>query len=107
MNYSFLITLAAFLVITAPFVLIGAHREGKRRRQQRQREIPLGFSEEYDRLPPEGEVLKVRCQDCDRFYTDRMRKYGVTARVLAVLCPECRSQRRMRLAQPLPRASIR
>lgn len=105
-NYGSLIAMAKFLVLVAPFVLIGAHREGERRKekQRRQSEIPLGISEAYDLLLPDGEVLDVRCQDCDRVFVDRMRKHGVTARVLAIFCPECRSQRRMQLAQPLPRA---
>lgn len=33
MNYSFLLTFAALLVIAAPFLLLGAHREGRRRRE--------------------------------------------------------------------------
>jgi hypothetical protein len=36
MNYTFLLALAAFLVITGPIVLIAAHREGKRRRAARE-----------------------------------------------------------------------
>lgn len=36
MNYTFLIVLATFLVVTAPVVLFGAHREGKRRREARE-----------------------------------------------------------------------
>jgi hypothetical protein len=36
MNYTFLIVLAVFLVVTAPVVLFGAHREGKRRREARE-----------------------------------------------------------------------
>jgi hypothetical protein len=35
MNYTFLLVLAVFLVVTAPIVLFGAHREGKRRREAR------------------------------------------------------------------------
>lgn len=35
MNYSFLITMAVLLVISAPFLLYGAHREGKRRRSRK------------------------------------------------------------------------
>lgn len=35
MNYAFLLVLAAFLGIISPFLLIGAYREGNRRREAR------------------------------------------------------------------------
>jgi hypothetical protein len=65
-------------------------------------EMPLGISEAYDRLPPAGEELDVRCQDCDKIFVDQMRKISAGSRVLAVFCPHCRSCRRLRLAAPLP-----
>ena len=67
-------------------------------------EIPLGISEAYDLLPSEGEEIRTRCQDCDRFFIDRMRRASEGSRVLAVFCSDCRSCRRMRLAAPLPQA---
>lgn len=37
MNYSFLLTFAALLLVTSPFLLYGAYREGKRKREARAR----------------------------------------------------------------------
>jgi hypothetical protein len=65
-------------------------------------EIPLGISEAYDLLPPEGNKLNVRCQDCDEIFIDQMRKISTGSSVLAVFCPPCRSCRRLHLAAPLP-----
>lgn len=67
-------------------------------------EIPLGISEVYDLLPPEGEELDVRCQSCDKIFVDQMRKNSEGARVLAVFCSICRACRRLRFAAPLPGA---
>lgn len=67
-------------------------------------EVPLGWSEDYDLLPQEGRELDVRCQDCDKFFVDRLRKFGKGANVLAVFCPDCRLCRRIRFAAPLPTA---
>jgi hypothetical protein len=53
MNYTFLIALAAFLVITAPVVLLGAHREGKRRREARKIQSNSNVSAARAVHPPE------------------------------------------------------
>ena len=66
--------------------------------------IPLGISEAYDFLPFESEEMRTRCQDCDRFFFDRIRRTSEGSRVLAVFCSDCRSCRRMRFAAPLPQA---
>lgn len=65
-------------------------------------EVPLGISEEYDRLPQEGVEINARCQDCDRCFMDRMRVMSGGARVLACLCPDCRARRRLRFATLRP-----
>lgn len=65
-------------------------------------EIPLGYSEEYDLLPAEGEAMHLCCQGCDRTFKDRMRRLSTGCQVLAVLCPVCRSTQRMRFAAVLP-----
>lgn len=57
MNYAFLLVLAAFLLITTPFLLIGAYREGNRRREVRgmpsmRDDMPAHRSDAAARRPP-------------------------------------------------------
>ena len=63
----------------------------------KQREIPLGISEEYDDLPSEGEAEVRWCQYCAKQYVDHLRIMPDGCKILAGFCIDCRWLGRVRL----------